>query len=207
MENYKELLESEDYLGAIKALKNDQTLEAPIKYYNIGYSYFKRNEYVKARYYYEKARVEGLVNDELNNSLEIVKQNLGVAQVESDYRYLDKTLLTLSPFKNEVFLSLLGIFLLVILWSILKAKKALVIVFVILFFGVGGLMFSMKDYKVVLLKEEAYVHQGPSRIFDPTQLILPGTKVMIENESKDWKYVKYPLMYRGWIYKAKVRKL
>lgn len=207
MENYKKLLENENYSEAIKVLKNDTSLDAPIKFYNLGYTYFKNNELVKARFYLEKARSEGFINDDLNNSLEIVKQNLGVAQVESDYGYLDKTILSLSTFKEDVFFSLLGIFMLIFLWGIVKSKKTLTLIFVILFVALGGLIFTFKDFKTVLLKEEAYVHQGPSRIFDPTQLILPGTKVMIESESGDWKLVKYPIVYRGWIYKAKVKKL
>lgn len=207
MEKFKQFLENENFDGAINFLKSSDDIALPIKYYNLGYVYVQKNEFVTARYYFEKARAEGFINQKVNASLKLVKENLGVEQVESSYSYLDKTLLETANFRDEVFFSFLGIVLLVGIIAVLKTKKIMTIISVILFFSLGALLFVFKDHRVALLKEEVYVYQGPSRIFEPNQLISPGTKVMIEEEKEDWKFIGYPKIYRGWIYKAKVRKL
>lgn len=207
MEKFKQFLEDENFDGAINFLKSSDDIALPIKYYNLGYVYNQKSEFVTARYYFEKARSEGFINEKLNASIKMVKENLGVEQVESSYSYLDKMLLETTNFRDEVFLSFLGIVLLVGIIAILKTKKIVTMMSAIIFFSVGALLFVFKDHRVALLKEEVYVYQGPSRIFEPNQLISPGTKVMIEEEKKDWKFIGYPKIYRGWVYKAKVKKL
>ena len=207
MEKLKKFLENNDFDGAIKFLKTSGDISAPIKNYNLGYVYSQKSDFIKARYYFEKARTEGFINEELNASLKSVKVSLGVEQVESEYSYLDKAFLSTANFRDDVFFSILGLLLIFALVGFIKGKKILILIPSILFFSLGAVVLALKDYKVALLKKEAYVYQGPSRIFDPNQLILPGTKVMIKEETKDWKLVTYPKVYSGWIYKAEVKKL
>lgn len=207
MDKLKQYLENEKFDEAIKLLKSSDNLELPIKYYNLGYVYFEKQDFVKARFYFEKARSEGFINQKLNSSLKLVKEKLGVEQVESQYSFLDKTVLSTVNFHDDVFFSLLGLLLFTVIVSFVKAKKVLATVSVFTFCALAIVLTMTKDYRSVLLKEEAYVFQGPSRIFEPNQLISPGAKVVIQDEIKDWKYVRHPEIYRGWIYKAKVDKL
>lgn len=207
MEKFKKYLEDKDFDGAIKFLKSSKDIELPIKYYNLGYVYSEKSDFVNARYYFEKAKAEGFINQKLNNSLKIVKENLGVEQVESDYSYLDKVVLSAANFRDEVYFSIIGIILLVGLVGFIKSRKILVGVCVTFCCLIGASLIVFKSHNLVILQKEAYIYEGPSRIFEPSQLISPGSKVMIGEEKKDWKYVSYPRIYRGWIYKVKVRKI
>ena len=134
MEKLKEYLDNENFEDAIKFLKASNDLAPPIKYYNLGYAYSQKSDFVTARYYFEKARAEGFINQKVNASLKLVRENLGVEQVESSYSYLDKALLETSSFRDEVFLSLLGLVLLIGVLGILKAKKIITIISIVIIF-------------------------------------------------------------------------
>ena len=55
--------------------------------------------------------------------------------------------------------------------------------------------------------KEIAIYRGPSRIFEQVQTLAPGVKVLFSKESKDWKYIEYPELFRGWVYKNKALKL
>lgn len=207
MSDLKSFLDNENYDGAIEFLKSQSSFEKPIKFYNLGYVYTLKGDLVQARYYLEKAKIEGLINQEVESSLKVVKNKLGIEQIESDYPVLDKGVLNISQFKEDVFLTVLGIILFVFLYSLYKKKRVLYSIAMIFFLALGSFFYTLKDFNTVIIRQEAFVHQGPSRIFEPSQVIAPGSKVIIDGESKDWRFVRYPEIYRGWIYKAKVKKL
>lgn len=207
MSDLKSYLDSKNFDGAIEYLKSQAPFEKPIKYYNLGYVHTLKGDFVNARYYLEKAKAEGLINEKVIDSLDYVKGELGVSQIESDYSLIDRGILNISNIKGDAFLVLLSIFPLLFLLGLYRKTRWLTTVSVILFLSLGAVIFTFKDLKTVIVQKEAFVHQGPSRIFDPNQLIVPGAKVIIEAETKDWKFVRFPEVYRGWIYKSKVKKL
>ena len=207
MSDLKSYLDNKNYDEAIKFLNSNNTFEKPIKFYNLGYVYTLKGDFVQARFYLEKAKAEGLINEKVENSLKLVKSKLGVEQVESDYPVIDKSILSISHYKEDVFLTVLGLVLMIFLYGIFRKKRIIATISVIVFLSLGSFLYVIKDFKTVIVKEEVFVHQGPSRIFEPNQMIMPGAKVVIDGEARDWKYVKYPEVYRGWIYKSKVKKL
>ena len=164
MSDLKSFLDNENYDGAIEFLKSQSSFEKPIKFYNLGYVYTLKGDLVQARYYLEKAKIEGLINQEVESSLKVVKNKLGIEQIESDYPVLDKGVLNISQFKEDVFLTVLGIILFVFLYSLYKKKRVLYSTAMIFFLALGSFFYTLKDFNTVIIRQEAFVHQGPSRI-------------------------------------------
>lgn len=207
MQDYKLFLENKDFDGAIKALKLDKSMEQPIKFFNLGYIYYQKNELPLSRYYFEKAQNLGFLTNQSQQALQKVKENLGVEQVESSYNIIDKTLLSSGAYREDVYLSLVGLLVIGALVAFLKSRKLLGSFFVLASISLFSVLFYFRDMKTFIVMKESYVHQGPSRIFEPSSQLSPGMKVIIEKEIKDWKLVSYPEEFKGWLYRPEVKKL
>ena len=207
MQDYKALFETKDFDGAIKALKTDKSIELPIKYFNLGYAYYQKGELSLSRYYFEKASNIGFLNEQNLSALSKVKQDLGVEQIEANYGALDKALLASTGFQQDVYLSVGALFVVLGFIAFLKSKKIIGSLMMILFMIFMGTLFYFKDMKTVILLKEAYVHEGPSRIFEPNQQLERGMKVILGKEIKNWKWIRYPKEFRGWLYKPEVKNL
>ena len=123
MQSYEELLKKKDFDGAVKALKFDSSIETPIKYFNLGYVYRQKDELPLARYYFEKAQLSGLINKKTQLAIKDTQRALNIDLIESNYKNLDKFMLSSHGFSEDTYLSFLLVFLVFSLIAFIKAKK------------------------------------------------------------------------------------
>lgn len=191
----KKFDEAIDYLS-----QADHSAEA-IKNYNKAFLQFKKQDLVSARYFLEKAQKLGLFSREVDDAFEVVKSELGLKTIENSYYKEDLFVFKTIGFHSDVYMSTMGIFLLIGLVAFGKAKYFIGLVAMIFLVGTSSYFYIIKDHKLKINQKEAIVHSGPSKIFEGKQLLLPGMKVITTKESKDWTFIKYPEAFRGWVYK------
>lgn len=207
MKELKKLINKKDYDSALTYLESNKTIETPIRNYNLGYIYFKKNDHVKARTYLEKAQYEGLRTSELKNALHRVKSELGIQNIEKSYTVEDNLMMQTIGHHEDVFFALMGSFLLVALLLGVRGKYLMTSFFSLLFLVVCSFFLFIQNYEVQINKEESFVYKGPSKIFEQIQVITPGMKLITEKNEGNWSFVSYPKIYRGWLFKSKVNKL
>jgi hypothetical protein len=206
MNKLKELIDKNLLNESVEYL-NSMNIELPIKLYNLGYISHKKGELAKSIFYLEKAKSEGLFSIELDESMNKVKSDLGLIQVEASYSQKDQIILHGQGVKVDVYYSLIIIFSL-IGFGIFKLVNKYLSILVLL--PVALIIFMINTISPLtgaINLDEMPIYRGPSRIFEQVQTLTPGVKVLFSKENKDWKYIEYPEVFRGWVYKNKALKL
>ncbi len=185
------------------ALVSELELPSYLEAYNLAYIKYKSGSLVEARYLLEKAQASGMFSQEVTEALTMVKDDLGISYAEQDQTTLDNLMLMGKSLPNEFFPSLT--LLCLIIWGVLTLKKKFVLsVFpAVLALVLGIFYYANLDTKVAINVDEIPVYRGPSRIFEEIQVLPQGAKFIISKEVNDWKYISYPSIYRGWVYKNK----
>lgn len=200
------LIEENSYKDAEELIKS---FDHPtvIEDFNMGYLYFKKGELVHSRMLLEKAKYGGMISSEVDEALDDVKTKLEINLIESEITTSDSFILESVSFSTHLYPTIfLG---LLIISFILFWKKFKLASFIngALSLVVIGVYIGIKDYKINYNIEEAVVYRGPSKIFEEVQILPPGGKFIISKKIKDWKYIKYPSIYEGWVYKNKALSL
>jgi hypothetical protein len=207
MKELKNYIDEENYDSALKFLKSNENIDAPILNYNLGFIYFKKENYVQARTYLEKAQYGGLRTKELKSALYRVKSELGIQNLEKSYSVKDEIMMETVGHHEDVFLALIGFVLFIALGLGITGKKFFSFVSSILFLAITSFYFFIQSYEIQINKEEIFVYLGPSKIFEQIQVISPGIKLITKKHEGNWSYISHPEMYRGWLFKSKVNKL
>ena len=207
MKDLKNYIDNKDYDSALELLKSSKDLETPILNYNLGFLFFQKEDYVQARTYLEKAQYGGLRTKELKQALFKVKAELGIQNLENSYTTKDEVMMKTLGHHEDVFLALIGFILLGTLALGILGKRFLCAICSFVFVGAMGFYFYIQAFSIQINKEEIFVYQGPSKIFEQIQVISPGVKLITKKGKGDWSFISYPEMYRGWLFKSKVNKL
>lgn len=201
----EKLIKEKKFDEAILYLEKNQ--DGAISNFNLAYLNFQKNDYIQSRVFLEKAQKLGLYSTEVNEAMTIVKRELGLEIIENSYFKEDHLIFKFTGFSADVYFSTIGLFLLISLLTFYKSKKILGSVALLLCIGVGCFYHYVKDFKTYVNKNEAVVYEGPSKIFSEKQILIPGMKVIINKSTKDWNYILYPKVYRGWAYKQEATEI
>lgn len=203
----EKLIKEKKFDEAIKYLETNNSGENPVDLFNLAYLNFQKSDFIKARFFLEKAKKSGLYSQELKDALLITKRELGIETIENSYYKEDFLAFTLVGFKPVVYETTLGIALLFTLIFFGKSKKVLGSIFLSLTLLLGSLIYYIQDFKTYINENDAVVYEGPSKIFSERQILIPGMKVIINQSTPKWNYILYPKAYRGWAYEQKAKKL
>lgn len=200
------LIEENSYKDAEELIKSFDHAKV-IKDFNMGYLYFKKGELVNSRMLLERAKYGGMISFEVDEALGDVKTKLDIKLVERDISVSDSFILESVSFSTNLYPTIfLGLLIIsfILFWKKLKWAS---LINGMLSLIVIGMYFGIKDYQINYNLEEAVVYRGPSKIFEEVQILPPGGKFIISKKIKDWKYIKYPSIYKGWVYKNKALNL
>ena len=179
-------------------------LEQPLKLYNKAYVYYQSDKPVEALRLLEKAKYSGYLSENTTNAISLIKQELEILQIEDSFPIFERSLLNIKSMPSD-FLPTIGSIFLIIALGFVVLRKCIVASIISL--GVitsFGLSLYAENFNMFYNLEETTVYKGPSKIFEPVQVLPEGLKVIFTKSDADWKYIEYPSDYQGWIYQPKV---
>lgn len=177
-------------------------------YYNLGTLYAKQGDYAQARYYMEKAFQEGFDLPKVSHNLDIIKNNLTVRELGETGGVLGSTFSYLLKAPSAYFTGL-SLFLIIFLVTLFRFKflKNIYLTVILLLLSLAPLSFSkfyLKKMDFGIALEEVKIHEGPSNIYSSIGALNPGQKIIVGEKDKDWVFIKYPEIFRGWVSKEQL---
>lgn len=186
-------------------LENRNLFDSGLYHFNLGTLYIKKKDYPIGRFHLEKSLKDGFYTKELKKNLSTVKTILERGGAVDPMSGEGGFIRTMKELPESYYFLATGFVLL--LWSLLLVKKIplrktlMTLLFIISFlpFGFKKLYLSQFNFGIVLKDSE--VREGASRIYEVSNTIAGGSKVMIKNPESEWIYIQYPIYYAGWIKK------
>lgn len=209
LKQLKQFFDNEEYNSAVELIKaNKDKFEPGVYEYNLGVAYYKNDSLVSSRVWFEKARQEGFISNELNGALEEVTTKLEVVRLEESQSFNDSfnSFAVNIPVDAYYTVTLLFLVLLAVFYKKID-KYIKVIILVISFLPMSFYHFHVKDFNSIIVLEDQVVYRGPSAMFEQTQIIPKGMKLLTSKTHGDWRYVLTPSSHRGWFKTKKVESL
>lgn len=198
MSKLKQLVAEKKFQDAYKYLEGLK-LDEPILNFNLAYVKFYEGQPAQARALLEKIKYKGMFSKEVNSSLNFLKQELGIKNVELEYSKLDRSVIELASYPPFVIPSFSVFLTTVFLILVYKSKK----LFAFLIFGITILsmvIYSMVySFQVEINEQEVTIYKGPSKIFEQVQVLPVGTRIISTKESEGWRFIEYPSIFKGWV--------
>jgi hypothetical protein len=180
--------------------ENKDQFDSAVFHYNMAIVHFQQNDYVQSRYHLELAKLTGGETMDVNKKLEIIKDNLGLKYLEEPETVSDYIYQSYYSTPTSLWLIALFVFVGAGVWSIRKAQywltgiiSATLITIAILY----KIYISSTD--VVIWVNESTLYQGPSEVFETTQVVSSGSKLVVEYHQDGWLRVKAPSNISGWL--------
>ena len=206
---FKTLYLKQEYDQAISLLKtNEEKFDKGLLEYNLGLLNLKKGNFVEARVLLEKAKLHGFYSNELNNALSEVKKNLDVSTLEASSTLSDdfNQVSLQVPFDAYLFVCLF--FIVLVLGFYKKIDKYIrIILFVFAMLPIVFYFQHVKQHEKIIVLEDQYVYRGPSKMFEQTQLIPKGMKLLTGKNHNGWRYIVTPESHKGWFYSNDVENL
>lgn len=186
-------------------LKAKEAFPESMFHYNLGSAYAKIENFSVAKYHLEKSIKLGSLEPKIFNNLNYVNQKLNVYDLDTSQSLIDRAygLLLMIPWEG-VFILLSLLALIMMIKKDLRAPKRgipiLLSPFILTFFFY--LYSSNKNYAVTF--EAAELREGPSEVFDVSNRIPSGAKVLLTDYQNGWFLVDRPKEYYGWIKKTDI---
>jgi hypothetical protein len=199
----KDLIDKQDFDGAISYLEENANIPENLRQYNLGYLFYKKGNFVQAKLHLEKAKVAGMFSTDISKALKKVNQELQIEYIESELSWGESFFFTLKSLDFYHVTMVYLVLLVLLFWGTIKRWKVFLGIVLLSLFGGGALHFYLNQYSLIYLKKEQVVRQGPSLIFEELALIPAGMKILYDRESQDWLYVHYPRQFEGWLKKEK----
>lgn len=205
----KQNFENKNFDEVISLIEqNKESFDPGIYEYNIGIAYFKKGNLVDARVWFEKAKLKGFYSNELMTALKDVTSKLEVKRLEESQSIHDSfsNISTLLPVDVYVTLSLIFFVILGVFYKKMD-KYIRLVVLVLAFMPLAFYFMYAKNYHSIIVLEDQIVFRGPSEMFEQTQLIPKGMKLITGKTHNGWRYILSPESHKGWFKSTKVEKL
>jgi hypothetical protein len=202
MLNFIKLIENKSFDAAEKLIR-DKNSSKNILDYNLGFLEYSKGNLVVARKHLEKAKFSGMISDEVEGALKVVRTELDLVYTEADISEFDNFVLNSASLPSQFYPTISIITLIVCMTFFVMKRKVMSTVLGLIGISFFVIFLGIKDFQVNYNLTENIIYRGPSRIFEEKQVLLPGAKVIFSKKVDDWKYIKYPSIYEGWIYKNK----
>ncbi len=183
---------------------NGLQLEKPLKLYNKAFVYYHREKPIQALRLLEKAKYSGYLSENSTNAINMIKEELEILHIENEFSLLEKSLLGIKSMPTDFTPAVGSVFLITALGFVFLRKYIIASFLSLGVIGAFGVSLYIGNYKMFYNLEEETVYKGPSKIFEPVQILPRGLKVIFTKSDADWKYIEYPSAYQGWVYQPKV---
>lgn len=188
--------------GVELLLKEKDQFSNDVFHFYLGSFYAKKEALALSRYHFEVAKEKNYSSSEVNNNIELVKNNLGVSMIETPKGSEEILVNFLSQRSNDVLLSFFLICILLSVYLFKKFKNLYIPLLVILISVVplGLKMKYAKNLSPAIVLSEAGVHEGPSDVFEKSTTMPLGLKLYISKvREKVWYFIEYPQSFKGWV--------
>lgn len=186
--------------------KNKQELEPSIYYFEKGRLHALTNEWPEARIAFLKSQKIS-PREETQNNLSTVEMKMVVSEIEQPRTINDYAIKSATLFANELALTANLLLLVLGLWIFKRTRSYKnLIMCVSLMIVLSSLSLWTKNWPWLVTEQEVDIYHGPSEIFEKTQVIPKGIKVLgVEKDS--WIHIIYPSRLEGWIKKENISEL
>lgn len=198
MSKLKQLVVQKKFQDAYAYLRS-LNLDGPILNFNLAYVKFYEGKPAEARGLLEKVKYNGMFSREVNSSLNFLKHELGIKNLEMEYSKIDSSIIELSSFPPFVLPSITAILGIVFLLLLQKSKRIFAAFIFILIVSTIAMYSVVYSFRVEINQQEVTIYKGPSKIFEQVQVLPIGARFISTKESGEWKYIEYPQILRGWI--------
>lgn len=207
---YKKLFENGEHAEAVEFLKESkEEFDLALYHYNLGVNYVRLEQLPLGRYHFEKAKDTGFQPPELRESLERVKKLTGADAMEEKSSAMDY--LYSASLGSSVYTGVnISLVLIIVLFTQLKkiSRAWLKVVFAVLAMApLAGQLYLKANYGQAVVMEQKAVLMGPSAIFEQSQELIPGMKIVISEEYNGWRYVVSPASHKGWVKTGELKEL
>lgn len=191
----KEFDKAYEWLDKSQSGHNKEFNTALVKYY--------QGDLAKAREILEGLKLKGFASKELTEAIHTVKQDLNLVMLEREYDREDVFILTSSSLPELFYPTISVIILFTSLVYGIKRRFIITSVFFILSLLPLFIYQRVNSFQVEINREETTIYRGPSKIFEEVEILPLGVQFIVTKSSKDWRYIEYPSLFRGWIRQGK----
>ena len=192
--------------NSAKDLIKSLNLPPPLEKYNLAYLAHLQGDDVYAIKTLENIKYRGMFSKDVDLAIKEVQKSLDIYYIEERMNAFDKTIISLKLVPQDFFIATSLSFLVIGLSILLVKKRMIASIFIALGLSMAAIIYPLSLYEVSYNLEEKIVYSGPSTIFEQTQIVPKGLKVVFTKIDSDWKYIQFPESFRGWIYQPKVLK-
>jgi hypothetical protein len=201
LDNFKKNYIAKDFDKSIEILNDlkDQ-FEPGVYYYNIGTVKIKQGKLAEGRLFLEKAKDTGYYNHHVINNISKTKDLLGVVELEKPETTADYLNYYSMNLDSNIFLTFSLILFTLLTFFFKKLNIFLRFTIILLALVPLGFKFYYVDTLVKGIPlVDVDIFEGPSKVFEKTNVLNKGLLVKVINKQENWSYVIYPDKLQGWI--------
>jgi hypothetical protein len=201
LKSFRDNYVAKDFDKSIDILEELKSkFEPGVFYYNLGTIKVKQGKLAEGRLYLEKAKVEGYSNDYVKNNISKTKELLGVVEMESPQTIGDHINFYTMNLDANIYLTFTLLFLVIgsfLYKKISKGFKAVLIILAII--PISFKLYFVDNLTKAVSLSDLDIYEGPSKVFEKTNILSKGLLVKLINKQEGWSYVIYPDKLQGWI--------
>lgn len=200
------MYQEKNYDEALKLLNQHKSeLEPGVYHFNLGTILLKKEQFAFGRYHLELAIKNGFYTTESLKNLNSSKELLNVIQFE-ETNFWERTsqVLYTAPWDFYLFFTLLTLGATLLFWKKLSSKFSKIALIIIAVVPLSfPLIFINNQFAIVTQKEQP-IFEGPSEVFDQSNELPIGLKVLVKDNNDGWYKIITPERFSGWVKKNSI---
>jgi len=208
LKTFEDYYVKKDFANALLTLQTHQKdLPRDLWHYNVGTVQAKMENWASARYHLLMAEELGLTASELNLNKKLVEDKLEVSRLERPLNFSDYVYQTASAASEGYFTALALVILVAGLLLLRRAANlSKLLILTILVLVPLGLNWWINAWPRAITGSTQVVREGPSQIFAERTELPAGTLIIYHGEG-EWKEVRWPSRFAGWINRSDLLEL
>lgn len=205
MSQFEKWVQNKEFEKAYKWL-NKTEQSSHNKLFNTAFIKYHEGKLPEARAILEKLKYDGFVSKELLVGIHEIKTGLDLHLIESEYTKDDNFYLVSSSLPSYFYPSISVTLIFFALFFAARKNFIIGTIFILSALPFGWAYNEVKSFQVEINTEEVTIYRGPSKIFEEVQVLPPGVQFIATKRSKEWRYIEYPSLFKGWVKKVKAIK-
>ncbi len=201
LDTFKEKYTAKDFDSSEKILNElKDKFDSGVYLYNLGTVKIKQGNLAEGRLYLEKAKELGYYNHNVKNNIMKSKELLGIVELERPETISDTINFYSLNLDSGLYLSITLIFILSLTFLFKKINNFIrIAIFIIAIIPIAFKSYFVDSMVKAVPLVDVDVFEGPSKVFEKTNVLNKGLLVKLINKQEGWSYVIYPEKLQGWI--------